>query len=60
MNLRPPATDGSYLGETELSDGVVWTWNGTSWTRGKRPGVLRKQVRPVREDDDPRDERDRD
>jgi hypothetical protein len=59
MDLKPPATDGSYLGETMLNDGVVWTWNGTGWARGKRPGVLRKQLRPPRDDDEPRDEGDR-
>lgn len=46
MDPRPPAKDGSYLGATELSDGVVWTWSGAKWTRGKRPGVLRKALRP--------------
>jgi hypothetical protein len=59
MDPEPPATPGAYLGATELHDGVVWTWDGMSWTRGRRPGVLRKQARRNRatggDNDDERD-----
>ncbi len=45
MAPSPPSNEGSYLGETQLHDGVVWTWDGTQWMRGRQPGVLRRERR---------------
>jgi hypothetical protein len=62
MERKPPDKQGPYLGATELHDGVVWTWDGAGWTRGRRPGVLRFKRRPgnpSRGNSDPDSRRDR-
>lgn len=52
MSPKKPPSDGAYPGDTELHDGVVWTWDGRDWRRGELPGVTHKLERVWLPDED--------